>query len=202
MKEGLVKLIRQLFKYSDVLTSLVMAAVCLRYWIAPAPEDGENIYMLTVFLMFDFILLHSGAFMAFVTGKIGIFIFFPLYGLFALAFAIMAGTSQILWLYLFVVLNRMRFAFFNQGSKAAIVNFKVSFFRAFVWFFSLLFVVLIADLLPELGHKGMAFPDIGGDVFDKTHVAMFFGVFYNLALAVFEYSAVRYAHKLTRPMWN
>jgi hypothetical protein len=94
----------QLMRWVGVLIYLAMAGQMLRYLLAPGPEDGEAILTLGVLMGFEFIVVHSGVFMAAMGRSKAILLFVPIYGLFAWVFNQFAPNNAVMWLYLSLVL--------------------------------------------------------------------------------------------------
>jgi len=192
-----------IFDYTDVLISLFMAGWCLRIWMFPKLEDAEDMYRLSALLAFEFIMLHSGTFMAFVKPKWSLLVFVPAYGLFAWAFTFAVGDSFIMWIYLLAVFNRMRFAFINKDNGLRNRMFKSSFISGFIYVIILGITLFLSDYLPAFGltedfleqanPKDMIF--LGGPVF-----VMGFGLIYYTVLAIFEFWLARNPEKLTKDM--
>ncbi|WP_278020059.1 hypothetical protein [Flavobacterium ginsengisoli] len=93
------------------------AYVFLMVWTHPELHPVSLINDLAVLMAFEFIMVHSGVFMAVMPKKWSLFVFFPLYGLFAYSFNESVVNTNILYIYLLTVLNRMRFAFSNVAQE-------------------------------------------------------------------------------------
>ena len=173
-----------------------LAYIFLRLWINPQTSDIELIYSLSILVIFEFLLVHSGAFMSILgrswKGWVGFGIF---YGLFALAFNTMVRGNEIIILYGAVVLNRMLPKLLNseqtdigQGLMMAMINASI--------YLVLIFAVLLgSSYIPQFGMteaflNSVAFGDISSEgigFFDEgLHVVMCFGVLYYLTLMLVE----------------
>lgn len=187
------------FNYLSVLLNLALAYVYLKLWVAPQPDEVDRIFYMAILMGFEFIMVHSGVFMAAMPLKISILVFVPVYALFALAFTSMVGDFSILWLYLIVVLNRMRFAFFNTDKETKIQLMGISALAAMIYFLLLIIVAVASPLIPKLGLSD-AFLQYanyseakkhGGLLTDEPQVAMCFGTMYYTLLAVTDYLIAR-----------
>ena len=105
------------FEYAGILMNVFIVYQLLQLWVFPQPTQAEKIYSMSSLMAFEFVLVHSGVFMALMPKKWSLIIFVPFYGLFAYAFNKSMPNNVILITYMFVVLNRMRFAFFNVDKK-------------------------------------------------------------------------------------
>lgn len=199
-KQPIVNTLPHMLDYTDVMLNLFMAGWFLRLWIAPHVEDANDIYSLSVLLAFEMLMMHSGTFMAFFPPKWSIFIFIPAYGLFAWAYSYALEDNFILWIYLIVVLNRMRFAFFNKDIGLRMRTMKSSFISTFIYLIVLVLTLAVSDYLPAFGlteafleeaqPKDSFFLD--GPVF-----VMAFGTFFYVCLAIFNFWISRNPEKLS-----
>lgn len=201
----------KIFDYVDVLFSLFMVCMLLRLWIWPQHSDVETIIFISALVMFEFVMVHSGTFMALIPPRYSLLVLVPFYGLFAWVFSMMAGNGgTIMAIYFLAVLSRMRFAFFtsDKGLKARV--FKASCIRGLIYLFLLFpFAIFIGDLLPELGltrpfllQAGYYTAKGGLDFFlSPPHVAVAFGVLYYSALTYLDFWLVRNPEKLRKTFW-
>lgn len=183
------------FNYVGVLLNLLMAFPFLSLWISPHTSDVERIYSYAVLIGFEFIMVHSGVFMAAVPARISLFIFFPIYGLFALIFNMMVNDNFILYTYLLVVFNRLRYAFFDVTKDVRMKLLIKSGVAAFFYFILLVVGVLCSSSIPTLGLSNNFLQQSnydhtklhGGILLDKPYVAMFIGSVYYIILAIIEF---------------
>ncbi len=183
------------FEYAGILMNLIIAFRLYSLWRTPTLEDASAIYTLGTLMAFEFILVHSGVFMAVVPRKISLWLLFPFYGTFALAFNYALEDNTILWVYLLVIFNRMRFAFSDVPpgiKKRAIL---ASIFSILIYFFLIIIVAIGSNSIPEWGlhPEFLQFSgyveikgDSGGIFIDTPHVAICFGVVYYGLLALLE----------------
>lgn len=191
---GIIEKYNKPFEYTGILMNLVLAIQFLTLWYAPKPTDAPKIFAMAVLMGFEFIMVHSGVFMALIPKKITRFILIPIYGLFAFAFYKATNLNTILIMYALVVLNRMRFAFSNASKVQKQKTVLTSIFAALSYFI-LIFVCVFSDgifgplALTETFLKTIAYKSYttGGGIFiDTPHVAIAFGFFYYSTLTVIE----------------
>lgn len=181
-------------EWLSILLYVVLVAQFLKLWINPGPEDGGRIATLSMMVIFEFVLAHSGVFMAAFPKKIALFVFVPFYGVFALAMNATVPGNAILVLYLGVVLMRMRFIFSNPSDDAKVKAAAMSFIAVFLCMFCMIGFSAAADSLPKIGLTSAYLEKINfrqiagstGDFTDSPHAAMAMGVTYFTLLALFE----------------
>ena len=112
--------VSRFFDYFDVLVSTGIALFILKLWIFPQRGDTGNILTLCFIMVVEFIMVHSGAMMAFARSfsRFLPLIFVPLYGLFIWCFYLAAGDAGVVWLYCFAVFCRLFGGFFNADAGA------------------------------------------------------------------------------------
>ncbi len=182
------------FEYAAIVMNLIIAYQFLNVWIYPDASDVSKISSMAGLMAFEFIMVHSGVFMAVMPRKLSLFVFVPFYGLFAWTFSSSMGNTNILIIYLVVVVNRMRFAFSDVSTQIKNRAIGMSAVAAMTYFV-LIFVVLFTNgIFGELGltqkflESTTYFDNIkrGGQFLDKPHTAISFGFFYYCALALWE----------------
>jgi hypothetical protein len=126
------------------------AALFLMTW--KNPEDHIALLNdLSVLILFEFVMVHSGTFMILMPKKWSILLLIPFYGAFAYYFNKATIDSSILLAYMITVINRMRFAFSDVPNKILGQEILKAFGRV-GFYFVLLFTVLIGNnLVPKLG---------------------------------------------------
>ncbi|NDV65707.1 hypothetical protein [Bacteroides sp. 224] len=180
-----------IFDLIDIGFCLFLAYQYFRLWFSPTPADISQVYYFATLMAFEFVMAHSGVFMAVMPVKWSLLFFFPFYGLFAWAFTSSVGDLSILWIYLIVVFNRMRFAFFNVDGveKSRMVMSAVA--TILIYFFLMLFIAIFSGLIPELGlskdfleRADYASVKRGSGLFlDEPQVAICFGAIYYILIA-------------------
>jgi len=178
-----------LWRLSEWIGIIIYAALVFemtRLWIAPNPGDAERIVTLVMLVLFEFIIVHSGVFMAVMPRKWSMLIFLPFYGIFALAFNAAAPGNTILFLYLGVVLMRMRFAFSSPTDDARTKAIIMSGAAAFGYFILMFAFAFGGAFLPKFGLdysylQSSGYFDIfdaSGEFVDKPHSALAMGMAY------------------------
>ncbi|MCB4798398.1 hypothetical protein [Neotamlana laminarinivorans] len=182
------------FQYGALMLNVVMAYKFFMLWYAPSFQDNEKITSFISLMVFEFVMVHSGIFMAVMPKRISLFIMVPFYAVFAFAFNTMTNDNSILVLYCIVVFNRMRFAFSDTSSdlKARVI---LNSFSSMGVYFVLIFVVLIfQSLIPFLGLTPTFLKETNfyesitatGEFIEKPHITMCFGVLYYIGLSIVE----------------
>lgn len=191
------------FDFVDILFTLFLSYTFFRLWINPGIEDAATIYSLAVLMAFEFIMVHSGVFMAVMPLRWSVFIFFPVYGLFALAFNTMIPDNTIIWLYLLVVLNRMRFSFVQVNKEVRIRQLGNSALAAMLYFILVIIVSFASGIIPDFGlttdyldASGYHNIKLNGGLFlDVPKVALCFGALYYFLLAVFDILVIIFGYQ-------
>lgn len=195
----IVEKIRRLLDYTDVILTLLMSGSFLMLWLHPEAGDINNIFYFSILMAFEFFMVHSGVLMAMAPLKTSLSLFVPVYGIFALVFFLVSGLSSILWLYLLVVLNRMRFAFFNVDENTKQQVILTSIFAAIIYFFLLIPLAVGAELIPDFGLSETFLEESGynaikrgsGIFIDSPKVSMCFGALYYFFLSLYDFFAIR-----------
>ncbi len=182
-----------IFEYLFIPSYLFIIYKYITIWLYPELNDGEDILSYATLMAFEFVLVHSGIFMAAFNGKRAIIFFFIFYGLFAFAINASMPNNTVLYVYMFVILNRMRFAFFTS-SKEILNKTILNSIVVAVLYIILLFSILAAhQLIPEFGLHAEFLKksdynnvkgDMGGLFMDLPHVPIFFGIVYYICLII------------------
>jgi hypothetical protein len=173
------------------------AALVVQYfilWVKPGPDDGARIATLTMMVIFEFVLGHSGVFMSVFPRRVALIVFVPFYGLFALALNASLPGNAIMVLYCGVVLMRMRFIFSDPSEDAKFKSVGMSIISLFLFMVCIIGFSAASDVLPQLGLtseylSAIDFRNItssSGDFVDAPHAAMAMGMTYFTLLAMFE----------------
>lgn len=182
------------FIYTGIILNTFIAYQFCVLWLSPNIDDAPKILSFASLMAFEFVMVHSGLFMAFMPRRISLFILVPFYGIFALIFTAIAKDSLILISYLLVIINRLRYAF-SDVSKEMKGQLIIRSIGAMAIYFCLIFIILIFQgLIPEIG-LNTTFLNTSGyyniltssGVFVETpHIAIVFGMLYYILLAIFE----------------
>jgi len=145
---------------------------------------------MVILMGFEFFMVHSGFSMAVMPRKISLLVFFPAYGLFAFCLNTMMPDNTIMWIYLGVVLNRMRFAFHHNSAEVMQQAQSYSVYAAAVYFITMIGSVVMSSnisrmgLTPEFLAASNYDPPIGGFFKQQPQIAMCAGVCYYVMLAL------------------
>lgn len=187
-------LLNRIAGLAGLATYAVLVFEMTRLWVMPETTDVERIQTLAVMMGFEFIMVHSGVFMAVFPRKMALFIFVPVYALFAFAMNSMAPGNTILWLYFAVVFFRMRFAFSDPKSKEKDQAMLISLAAVMTYFFLVLGFAMGSNHVPKLGLTDQFLLQSGyresvkaGGIFlDTPNVPLAMGVVYFSLIAFFE----------------
>lgn len=166
----------------------------LRLWIAPTEDDALRVLTLAVMIGMEFIMAHSGVFMAVMRRAWAMAILVPIYGLFAWGFSSYIPGNEMMWIYFGVVAMRMRFAFSNPTEDQIGRNIGLSAVVVMTYFVLIFLFAFNADNVPQFGltpeyltasgfHE---LHDSGGIFIDQPHVALAMGVVYFTLIAIWE----------------
>ena len=187
-------------EYVEVAQTALIACQYLYLWLFAGPDDAYKVYSLAILMAFEFVMVHSGLFMAAMPLKASIRLFIPLYGLFAFAFghSMREGDYTIIILYLATVLNRMRFAFFNVSKSVKQRVVRQSMIALAVYFVLTVSVVCAESVIPSFS-LGAAFSEsasytrevrAGGLFIEKPYVPICLGFLYYSVLSFFNFKTV------------
>ena len=138
--------------------------------------------------------------MAVMPKKWSLLVFFPLYGLFAYSFNESVVNTNILYIYLLTVLNRMRFAFSNVAPEVRVYQMGKSAAKAVFYFFLILTVCIGNSIVPPFGltqeflEKAHYFQTVksGGLFIEKPYVPICMGfIYYALPVLYFVYRILK-----------
>lgn len=196
VKTSIIEKFNPQFEYGEVILLLIVACQYFKLWISPEIDQAETIFQLAMLMAFEFVMVHSGVFMALMPKKISLFVFVPFYALFALAFNSMTDNNFILGVYLITVFNRMRFAFTDVDEKIRHRVIKKSILAVTIYFFLTMAVSMGNTIIPDFGLSEQNLSSMGyneakthGGLFlDVPKTAICLGSFYYLFMAFITYS--------------
>lgn len=180
--------IRAFSKIINYGFSIFYVGFIISVWFFPENYSVEIIYNLTLILIFEFILVHSGVFMSVFKNFFVILGFALVYGLFALAInmSVLGDSPVILYLYSATVVNRMLFGLTSRTDQERQENMGYSALMAMNFMFSIFTALLLSWMVPYGGLTPAYLESIhyldsigtGGEFPEKPHVAFAFGVLY------------------------
>ena len=168
-------------EYVEVAQTALIACQYLYLWLFAGPDDAYKVYSLAILMAFEFVMVHSGLFMAAMPLKASIRLFIPLYGLFAFAFG-----------------HSMRFAFFNVSKSVKQRVVRQSMIALAVYFVLTVSVVCAESVIPSFS-LGAAFSEsasytrevrAGGLFVEKPYVPICLGFLYYSVLSFFNFKTV------------
>lgn len=182
------------FEYASILMNVFIAFQFFLLWMHPQIIDVDKIATLSALMLFEFVMVHSGVFMAVMPKKTSLFFLIPFYGIFAWAFNQMVDDNLILIAYALVILNRMRFAFSDVTKEIRGRTILKSVLSALIYFLLLIPFVTAADYVPKLGLDDTFVEASGFGISNNTdgffvefpHAIMALGVVYYCSLAIME----------------
>lgn len=121
------------FEYSGILLNLIVAFQFLTIWYQPKYSNIDKIASMATLMAFEFILVHSGVFMAVMPKKIALYILVPLYSLFTYALLnvndllktktiLNSGLAAIAYIFLVVICVFSNGIFGELGLNEAYLN--------------------------------------------------------------------------------
>ncbi|WP_371395648.1 hypothetical protein [Fretibacter rubidus] len=167
----------------------------LRLWTHPTDADALRVLTLAVMMAMEFIMAHSGVFMAAMSRSKAMIILIPFYGLFAWGFSSYVPGNDMMWLYFGVVAMRMRFAFSNPTEDQVGRNIGLSAVVVMTYFVLIFIFAFNADNIPLFGLTpeyltASGYHDLhdsGGIFIDQPNVALAMGVVYFTLIAIWEF---------------
>ncbi len=123
----------------------------LLVWMHPEKYSVSLINDLSILIIFEFIMVHSGVFMTALPKKISLFVFVPFYGLFAFGFNASVVDTNIIYIYLSTVFSRMLFAFADVSEETRMQQLGKAAIKCTFYFFLMFAVAFGHFFIPELG---------------------------------------------------
>ncbi|WP_193016531.1 MULTISPECIES: hypothetical protein [Gammaproteobacteria] len=190
--------IQLFFSLFDYATQILYVAFIITVWWLPERFSVQTIYNLTVLFLFEFILVHSGVFMAAFARTKFIFALIPIYSIFALIInsMIMGDENLIIWLYAVIIANRIISGYQVKTkeemgknllySALLVINFMLCLFSVLIFQFLVPYGGLTPQYLNEIDYLYLI-PQ-HSDYFNVPHVGMAYGtLFYSIPLACITY---------------
>lgn len=194
------------FSLFDYATQLLYIAFIITVWWFPEHFSVQTIYNLTVLFLFEFILVHSGVFMAAFARTKLVFALIPFYGIFALIInsMIMGDENLIIWLYAVIVANRIISGYQVKTkeemgknlfySALLVLNFMLCLFSVMIFKFLVPYGGLTPQYLNEINYLYLI-PQ-HSDYFNVPHIGMAYGtLFYGIPLACIAYINISSIYK-------
>jgi hypothetical protein len=172
----------------------ILVIEMLRLWFSPGPDDVARILTLSVLITFEFVLVHSGLFMAMLPKRFSLVLLIPFYSLFAIVLNFAVPGNAVLLLYLIVIFVRVRFAFSNPTREEKIKTLIVSASATCLYLILVTIFAGGASFIPDFGlsqeylisNDYFNQTDASGLFIEKPHIAIALGSFYFTLLALLE----------------
>lgn len=163
-------------------------------WFAPETGDALRVLTLAVMMGMEFIVGHSGVFMAVMRRGVAMLVLVPIYGLFAWGFSSYLPGNEMMWIYFAIVAVRMRFAFSNPSEDQINKNVMLSICVVMTYFALVFIFAFNADSIPAFGLtpdflKSSGYHELhdsGGIFIDTPQVALSMGIVYFALIALWE----------------
>ena len=172
--------------FAEIFIYLLLIFEMWSLWTQPEPADFARIQTLALLMGFEFFMVHSGLFFNLMPRKTSVLFLLPVYGVIAYFLNTGAENNFILYLYLGLLITRLRFLFEEhtaiQKSRAT----KISIAAALIYFAS---IGVIAIGETDLPAKGLN-PDflskesyydtlnVGGIFTEQPHLPLIMGIIY------------------------
>jgi hypothetical protein len=171
---------------------LIREMWCL--WSDPTPADFPRLQTLAILMGFEFLLVHSALFIHVTPRKISILFLLPIYGIVALALNTGAENNLILYLYLGVIITRLRFLFGDHTKAQKSRAVKTSIVSFFIYFAAIAIIAVGETSLPKGGLTAKFLEsgnyldslEVYGIFTEQPHLPLLMGMFYFSALILFE----------------
>lgn len=182
------------FEYAGIFLNLIIAYQFYMLWSQPERIGSDKIYSYVILIVFEFIMVHSGALMSLMPRKISLYALVPTYSLFAIIFSTIEASGIIMITYLIVVFNRMRFAFANVSVELKLRVIMTSLYALMTYFILTFTVVLGQFFISPMGltQEYLEHSDYFNNLtatglfVEAPHLAIAFGCIYYCTLAVIE----------------
>ncbi len=163
-------------------------------WAHPSPGDFPRLQTLALLMGFEFLLVHSALFINFMPRKTSILFLLPVYGATALMLNTGAENNLILYLYLGLVITRLRFLFTSRSPAQKSRAIKISIAAFLIYLFAVAIIAFGEEALPMKGLT-KAFLEtngyfetlqVGGVLTEQPHLPLIMGIIYFSMMIVFE----------------
>lgn len=189
---------------SGIMLNLILIGFLGYWWCYPEKTDIENIEFFTVLMSMEFFMAHSGVLMAIFSPFTAMLFILPLYGFMViLMFGDSLYGSEILWIYLLVVANRILTSFNQRYDVENRVMAGSSSAFAALWFLASMAIVamLPESFIPDFGLSSeklvqMNYEEGVSGIFSKSpKLAFMFGMIYFVGFVLWDLLLIFYASK-------
>ena len=137
--------------FTETVFQAFYATQFLLVWMHPEKCSVSLVNDLSILIIFEFIMVHSGVFMSGLPKNISLYVFVPFYGIFAFGFNASVIDTNIFYIYLSTVLSRMLFAFADVSDEIRMQQLGKSAIKCTFYFFLMFAVALGHFFIPKLG---------------------------------------------------
>ena len=189
---------------SGIMLNLILIGFLGYWWCYPEKTDIENIEFFTVLMSMEFFMAHSGVLMAIFSPFTAMLFILPLYGFMViLMFGDSLYGSEILWIYLLVVANRILTSFNQRYDVENRMMAGSSSAFAALWFLASMAIVamLPESFIPDFGLSSeklvqMNYEEGVSGIFSKSpKLAFMFGMIYFVGFVLWDLLLIFYASK-------
>lgn len=189
---------------SGIMLNLILIGFLGYWWCYPEKTDIENIEFFTVLMSMEFFMAHSGVLMAIFSPFTAMLFILPLYGFMViLMFGDSLYGSEILWIYLLVVANRILTSFNQRYDVENRMMAGSSSAFAALWFLASMAIVamLPESFIPDFGLSSeklvqMNYEEGVSGIFSKSpKLAFMFGMIYFAGFVLWDLLLIFYASK-------
>lgn len=194
--------LRTISEMVDFSFSVFYVGFIISVWFYPENYSAEIIFNLTVVLIFEFIMIHSGAFMSIFKNTLLLLAIALFYGFFVFLFnkLTIGHAPIILYLYGTTVANRILFGVSSRSIQERQGNILTSIFMAINFMFCIFITLLCSFIIPYGGLtpeylKSINYLDkitIGGGFPEQPHIAFAFGsLYFSMPIIIFALIKIR-----------
>lgn len=196
------------FIYAGALVNFFMIINFIILLVNPSVSDANKIYSVTLLIGLEALLAHSGVFMAIWNKKLTLLLFIISYGFFVFFLNTLAEGNFILYSYMVVIFNRMRFAFINANEKTKVLYVSKAVFGAIIYFILMFSFIFSPSIYPEfalnkefLNKSGYNSLIEKGLISDYPNVSLLFSILYFTAISFLDLFLNKYKESWYR-IWK
>ncbi len=141
----------RILAWTNIVIYALLVYEMWRLWTAPTAADLPRVTTLALLMGFEFILVHSAIFTLVFPRKVTILFLFPVYGVVALMLNSGAQNNVILYLYLGLLVTRLRYLFGEKDAQQRTKVLKTSILSGFLYLFAVAVIAFGETSLPEKG---------------------------------------------------
>jgi hypothetical protein len=178
----------KLFKIISLASYLYLVYTYFQLWISPSITDANSVSTYSTLILLEFVLIHSGAFMLVLSkSRFAFLFFFVLYLLVVLAFNAITPGNTIIYTYLIVVFNRMKWVLYKPSEDAKETLMAYSMVTGFIYLLCIIVIFWVLGengLVPHFGLTEEYLLTSGYKGMGNPHVNLAFGAVYFTLLSI------------------